>query len=1261
MSKIGRNDPCPCGSGKKYKHCHWEQEQRKGMAKHTALPPATPFETLVNDYNTIPIVKLLAVLQLQLANHGQNVKFENMMRQALLKRKNADNRPFASWDRVKTVIGHYHDGELLDEPTNTFTDNAVYAEGNYIVYPGIYLNGTEILNQLLECIFIRGNELPDDFKKVVNDGAGILLFMSNNIAKDLQHTGYMYEERNDDIVFPEYNAFIEQVGAVVFSKEYLQKVCDAHNYDYSIMQNFILNIGDAALKEDDPEKNIVISKPLIEDGESIILYMSTTVVNAIVDFIYTQARNFSCYNDLLKFLYEEQFHQACMALANQKWAATDIQVPDDAFKLPIQEMVFQFDNQKFGYLCFIHTADLAQLNNPKTDSLFEQRNKQVIAHLVSLTSGQEFNVLSLFVLAESGHDVFFSWAKPSTGNQSMTFRYGELKAVAYSDNANSLTLWKFAKAYSKTNEKVRIMSMGGSLDAYSIYYKNHGSLLHSDEANPIGGMLMIAPGSSNDFVRSVQVKRDEHAVSIFINRTIGYIKVIRYKDYAPIYKMKEPHGDFRLVIESYKMPIWITNYQSKKTSETTWAHYLCEAVAFWLHKMKQDLAQSINELTLVQFEIEIILDVGLLKAEEFTVKEVDTDSVEIRIEIDAPRIRLHIPYEFLYVVWLADNSADKLLMRAVLHGIIQYTEASKREVNLSREQANQIVEKILQPAQAKMILFSDASSNVRLDDRGLPSIRYIQDTDVSFILDNLVDYLPAGFAIPVTITNKDEKIKLCDDIVTALLGVLNERLKAFEGEELIQWLIRANEKCVQVREFREILIPAKIACFSDFEKEVDELLDKNENLVTTAHALRTLIELVATNIPAGKKWANYDDIDELLAITNQIATWGSMSEAMRLGIDDPEMGLLPSGRIGTDKTFEKESLQPYSQARTSGEVFQYIEKFEKNYIPSFRKDSKPTEDSKVLDEAFLDQFGIRLTTLSQVMGTLINEGFKVANPCFKIKDADAKNLLLSSIPNITEENIQTTLNMLTLLQRNDLGVPPAGFRQQDIFPWRYSRQLSYLRRPLVKWVDENNDTYYFYGYRHLMAYIDNLLFLLYTGKLPETDSEKMKTWIAEVLSEKGAPFRNAVKDWLKGNPDLEVIDYEVKMQPGGPINAKKNYGDIDVMAMDHGNHIIYSIECKNSVGARNIHEMKVEMDLYLGREGQEKKAKIKKHVERDQWLKAHPYELNKLVKDPAAYKIVSLILTSEEIPLGYLAKEKVPLPILSFNKLKMDGVAALPK
>jgi uncharacterized protein YecA (UPF0149 family) len=29
--KIGRNDPCPCGSGKKYKHCCLNKDRGKGV------------------------------------------------------------------------------------------------------------------------------------------------------------------------------------------------------------------------------------------------------------------------------------------------------------------------------------------------------------------------------------------------------------------------------------------------------------------------------------------------------------------------------------------------------------------------------------------------------------------------------------------------------------------------------------------------------------------------------------------------------------------------------------------------------------------------------------------------------------------------------------------------------------------------------------------------------------------------------------------------------------------------------------------------------------------------------------------------------------------------------------------------------------------------------------------------------------------------------------------------------------------------------
>jgi hypothetical protein len=88
--------------------------------------------------------------------------------------------------------------------------------------------------------------------------------------------------------------------------------------------------------------------------------------------------------------------------------------------------------------------------------------------------------------------------------------------------------------------------------------------------------------------------------------------------------------------------------------------------------------------------------------------------------------------------------------------------------------------------------------------------------------------------------------------------------------------------------------------------------------------------------------------------------------------------------------------------------------------------------------------------------------------------------------------------------------------------------------------------------------------------------------------------------------------------------------------------------------------MKVELDLYLGREGNDKKAKIKKHVKRDAWLKAHPEAIGKFVKDHSKYKIVSLIVTSEEMSLTHLAGDRVALPLISFTTLRKDGAGALP-
>ena len=37
--KVGRNDPCPCGNGKKYKKCHMEQDRAAGGPPAEASAP----------------------------------------------------------------------------------------------------------------------------------------------------------------------------------------------------------------------------------------------------------------------------------------------------------------------------------------------------------------------------------------------------------------------------------------------------------------------------------------------------------------------------------------------------------------------------------------------------------------------------------------------------------------------------------------------------------------------------------------------------------------------------------------------------------------------------------------------------------------------------------------------------------------------------------------------------------------------------------------------------------------------------------------------------------------------------------------------------------------------------------------------------------------------------------------------------------------------------------------------------------------------
>ncbi|MEO3402950.1 SEC-C domain-containing protein [Mucilaginibacter sp. CAU 1740] len=1257
MSKTGRNEPCPCGSGKKYKNCHWSNDEALPVTSapaEIAMPPQ--FSAYINKFRGLPILRFLAYLQTMPENHGRNFSVEMIATDVLRHMPENDKRPFMPWPELcKNIAAGVGFGD--EEPENMFTENVISANGNQIVFPGVYRNGTTILNELLEIILTGENDLPDDYKKSVYSAAGLLLFMSNQVAEDLAFERYEFGEMSDELTLPDFDEFIKSSNVFMFDRDFMEKIAGLYGYELTALDQFIIDLKDPKLAQNDPENALVSVKPLIKENEDYCLFMPTTVVSALINCMYDQAKAYGCHDRLMQLLHKEQFYRAGNALNFLGWQLTDIKLPKKDETLLIRESVWRFDNQKLGYLCFLPLAGFSR--DKSINETLIQRNKEVVSYLKSLEAEIGYEVLTIAILSETGHGEYFAMPKLTDGDRHLFFTLSELTTIAYDKESDFLTLWKFAGVFKAAVSRYEMPPLFNLLNLYAVYRQNHGGLTDSNSARPDGAMLMILPGHDVELKQEIKLMRDEHAAELLIEGNVrAFVNVIRKRDFAPIYAYKNKLSpEYRRLLDVFKIPIWVTNYQE---NSDLLAPEIGEAIMFWLYRLAPELSAALNDLRFVQFEVELVIDDQMLNGSEFLVKTVEPDAINISFAIEPPKLQLQVPYDLIYLMARPDNAGEKMLVKAVLNGLVEYIHAAGKEINLNAASIEQMVESVMQPDTAKMILFTDASANVELDERNLPPEHYFQETDSSFVLDNLTGYLPDSYDIPEKITGIEEKIKLCDTIVTGVIKELTNRIAEFDGEYLVKWLIKWNERCTYTREIREIRTPAKVACFADFEKEVEEINKHDLLLVPTAHALRTLIEFVAAKPPSGKKLPNYADVDVMLALVDELTNWGSLSEAMRMRLNDPEMGLLPSGRIGTGKGFQENVLIPYSKARTSGTVAGFMERFEKRYVVNYEKKTDATDKSLEADAAFRAEFGVTISNISDIAGVLINYGFTQGESCAQLTSDKLFNLLKTELPELDNATIEKTVDIMTLLTRPGIGVFPQGYSSKDIFPWRFGRNLSYLRRPLVKLESAGGESIYYFGFRHLKTYFDNLLFLIFTGKLPEDTSEEMNSYMGKINHEKGTPYRNEVKDWLKTHTDLEVVEHEVKIEPGGHIPAEVKYGDTDVMAVDHTLKKVYSIECKNLVGARNIHEMKNELDLYLGREGQAAKAKINKHVKRDEYLKANPEKLKQFLKLASDdYEVVSLVIAAEEMPMTYIAKERVPLPVIAFHRLKLDGKKAL--
>lgn len=1242
-NNIGRNAPCPCGSGKKYKKCCINSTKEFEFAQTKSNERENKTFAFIESNNSHQLLNFIIGLQMQSNNHGKNVRMEELATHIVT---NLNGNPNGNLKLFKQHLDReFASNHMEDIPENIFSENIVFYGGNYTVFSGIYGYAVEIFKNITETIFTQKNDLPHEFKNHVYSGVTLILELGKILSAKFDIEGNIegaQGEREFVYSFKEIDTSFSQ-GDII-------RICQEHQIDARVINDFIVRPNDTGFANNDPDKNPLLKKPIINFEDKYYFVLISSQVTALNEFIIRLSDKYNCNQKLTELYHDKLWLEQWGACDKMGWQLTDIELPQNNTPTILKERVFQFEQNRLAYACYVHNDKDEEYFSGKNLDL-DKRITEVVTELKKNPSMKDHKFLSLVTYDCMGRNMFIGFGAPQKDELRLSFSMHQFNFLCSSEKWDNLSLWKFAKSYEIFSKTTQSTSTD-TLDMYSIYKAKDESFYFGDDARP--NFLIVVPGDGSRLIKEAKIKKNNHGILSQIKGHNVFIPSTKYADYAPLYKPLNSLGYYSICLKAFDFPVWIVNHQAKNKLMTIQVRNFAEAIGFWLYKLKPEIAKILNQAITSFFEISIILEEKLF--EDTQTKDIveSEDDNNYHYSLNDNILEFSIPFSKMKTFTGSNNFGEREMMKAILDAfnLVQGISLSEQDIVL-------FIDKCIPLGQAKMILLSDSHKDPLVDNRWLVKPFYISDSEVDILLDEIPLLIEQTTEIPKNIDNEEDKKKLFNTATKLLLDNLYKEIQNYEYEFLLHILLELHETLVWKREYNKTMIPAQILCFGNLEGELKEILDKDNKLVKTSLATRCLIEYLASKPTKGSVKAGFDDIDRLLVLMHEIANYGFLSDAIHFKLANPTVGKLDSGRIGISREFFDEKLKPFAEANTKEEVDRYIENFDNRFeIADFSQEEKEPEDDKELkeiDSAFLEDWGISFLNIYKFCFTSFFICIEKQSSTCSIKESEFIELIKDKTK-IDEKEVIEGIERFSITQRDEYLKAPKGYYDSEVFPWKYNREFSFARRFIVKYENDKGETILTWGFRNAISAQKQLEYLLFEGKL-NNGGKRIEKLLGTFRERKGKMFRNKVKDWLKTNPDLTVIDYEVKIDTNGHLNADKNYGDIDVLVHNTKTNTVYSLECKDTNKAKNIHEMKKEMDNYLGREGQ--KGMIQKHIERHNWLNTNKDKLCVFLKIDKEPKVVSFMLTSEVIPMTYIKAEALPLPTISFPALKDNGTKLL--
>lgn len=295
-----------------------------------------------------------------------------------------------------------------------------------------------------------------------------------------------------------------------------------------------------------------------------------------------------------------------------------------------------------------------------------------------------------------------------------------------------------------------------------------------------------------------------------------------------------------------------------------------------------------------------------------------------------------------------------------------------------------------------------------------------------------------------------------------------------------------------------------------------------------------------------------------------------------------------------------------------------------------------------LDSAALEEFGFTFTELRDFWGAARAIATEESPACCRISRAAFEHRMQVRLAWCSDK-IKRLVDDLSIGERDDFLRPPLPFKPQDVYPWRFTRAYSYVRRPFLI-VNGTDGPDIVIGHRHLHQALLYLGHLCLDGRL-EAKSPSMKKLMSRLAGEDSEAFNDRVAAELEKIGSL-IVRSRVK-RAGSLRGSLAPPGDIDVLVACRKKRIIYLLECKDLSLARTPREWANELDaLFRGTGG--RKSTVEKHMARRKWAETNLPALLKWLElgwSDKWHVIAAIVL--DRRPMSAHLLTACPLPVMS--------------